>query len=277
MRDRLNAGDANLRFVFSPRIRLFQIHLLTRWLRAVQLRFPSHRRCYTAASGLGITLFCTSPLEYESRISEFIASRVALSHHLPHFPFNKRTNTVAAGVGITLFVMTKPKRYLLYRATFETKRGTCRTYVGMTANLDARRRYMRKKPVSWLKCRGKSELVYEILQAGFTVKASALAAEAWFAAREIVRNKEAARGACWCNPTLTDEMWRECRAVAALESWTQVFEIALLCGRLDKHLTDASYIAKAADAPRPVRKRSGVCGNTYRKSLVDKGILKKKH
>ena len=173
--------------------------------------------------------------------------------------------------------MTKPKRYLLYRATFETKRGTCRTYVGMTANLDARRRYMRKKPVSWLKCRGKSELVYEILQAGFTVNASALAAEAWCSAQEIVRNKETARGACWCKPALAIEMRKECQAVAALQSWTQVFDIALPGGRLDNHLTDASYMAKDADAPRSVRTRSGVCGNAYRKSLVDKGILRTKN
>ena len=106
---------------------------------------------------------------------------------------------------------------------------------------------------------------------------SALAVEACFSAQEIVRNKETARGACWCNPTLTGEMWRECRAVAAFESWTQVFDIALPGGRLNNHLTDASYIAKDADAPRSVRTRSGVCGNAYRKSLVDKGILRTKN
>ena len=163
--------------------------------------------------------------------------------------------------------------YLIYHVTFTTKGGTKRAYVGMTQSLNLRKAYLSKKPVTWMKCRGKSDLNFTILQSRIVKRASALAAEAWHSAKEIVRSRHTVRGACWCKPTLSDDMWRECQEVGGLESWSQVLDVVVPGSRLDKHLKDISYSAKGALQIK--KSRSGTCGNKYRKQLVARGVLKK--
>ena len=165
-------------------------------------------------------------------------------------------------------------KHTVYYASFTTKRKTCRGYIGMTKCLKVRKAYLSKKPPSWMKCRGKSELCVSELETDLDGRACALAAEAWYAAKRIVLDRKIVRGACWSKPTLTDEMLAECRKVAKLASWRQVPEL-LDIPRLQKHLKDIQYHATTGQLRK---NNSGAPGNAYRKKIKRediRGVLKR--
>ena len=67
---------------------------------------------------------------------------------------------------------------------------------------------------------------YEVLEKGLGTKGEALAAEALWAARRILKNPHTARGGPWSKPTLSAEMLDEVQEVAPLRSWLSLEAVA---------------------------------------------------
>ena len=83
--------------------------------------------------------------------------------------------------------------YLVYKASYWTKRGTFRTYFGYTRTLDLRRWWHEQKPPAWMKPRG-GDFDLAVVERGLQTKEVALACEALHAARAIAANPRQARG-----------------------------------------------------------------------------------
>ena len=199
--------------------------------------------------------------------------------------------------------------YSVYLSEFWTKEGTRRVYVGMSDDLERRfgelGRRGKKQP-KWCSA-GFIEGNIKPLLADLPSLATALAAEALYAARAIAAAPRTARGGPWPRPTLSERQIQEYKTAARCKTMAQLFEFAKTLpetSNLVKHLKNAKFApaegvaAKQAKPPRGapadlllvVRKRqsgrsrisgtstrgtkSGVCGHDFRTRLVKDGKMK---
>lgn len=175
----------------------------------------------------------------------------------------------------------------MYKATYKTQRGSLRSYIGYTGNVDVRRWWHSKKPPAWMKPEEGEAVKFEVLEADIKSKPVALAAEALHAARAIDQAPKLVRGGPWVKPTLAEGWEEEVQAVARMRSYMVMKEFAQTrpCGNLSQHLhgltfTAASDAAEGEDVCRGAhirvyRKSSGVSGNKSRKSQLKRGVLKR--
>jgi ribosomal protein L7Ae-like RNA K-turn-binding protein len=84
--------------------------------------------------------------------------------------------------------------YTVYKASFETQKGTFRQYVGYTGNASKREDKLGLGGVNWTKPLKKGSLKLRVLVADVESKAVVLALEAWHAAKAISRDSEHVRG-----------------------------------------------------------------------------------
>ena len=116
--------------------------------------------------------------------------------------------------------------YKVYRATFKTRLGTRRVYVGYTRCVCIRKTWAEKKPPAAMRCRNRHELSYRIIEDGIKTKAHALALEAWYAARHIVAEPDTCRGGPWSNQPLSNNQMDELQAASRCKSLTALYDLA---------------------------------------------------
>ena len=182
-------------------------------------------------------------------------------------------------------------RYLIYKATFTTKKKTKRSYIGYTGNLNLRKMWHELKKPVWMKPKESKSSTIEVLEDGIPSKDHALAMEAIHAARAIKKDSKRVRGGPWLRPTL-DEGWKaEVEAVARMtQPWQlSVFAEAQPRSRLRRHLEGLTFLRAGEEEEGDcvwrgavVKKRrsgrstkSGIPGNASRKDQVRRGVLKK--
>ncbi len=115
---------------------------------------------------------------------------------------------------------------------------------------------------------------------GILSKAEALAYEAFYAAKTMVRDMGRVRGGPWARPTLSVSMEAEVRTCAGCARMLGLAAVAkeLPQGSLAKHLANVAFQRSTNGRLKPVMKRSGRSGkpgNHSRKEQVRRGILKK--
>ena len=139
--------------------------------------------------------------------------------------------------------------YSVYTARFKTERGTYRTHVAHTRNLNLRKHMHRKKPPAWLKPRA-GEPAFSVLEEGLQTKEDALASEALHSARVLVASPELARGGPWVKPTLPDGALEEAKTAARVRSFRELFSLAQgnKKGLLWKHLKDLEFVPRGPAA-----------------------------
>ena len=199
--------------------------------------------------------------------------------------------------------------YSIYRSDFRTKQGVRRVYVGLSDDLERRfgelGRRGKKQP-KW--CSGGFiEGTIKPLLLDLPTLASALAAEALYAARAIVAAPTITRGGPWPRPTLYEHQKKEYETAARCNTMAELFAFARTLpqsSNLVKHLKNAKFVpveGTPAMQPKPprgapidlffvARKRqsgrsrksgtstkgtkSGVCGHDCRMSLIKDGKMK---
>ena len=156
--------------------------------------------------------------------------------------------------------------YSVYKARFKTERGTYRTHVGHTRNLNLRKHRHRKKPPAWLKPKA-GEPTFSVLEEGLQTKEDALASEALHSARVLVASPELARGGPWVKPTLPDGALEEAKTAARVRSFRELFSLAQgnKKGLLWKHLKDLEFVP-AAQRPSGRTATRGGCVVRKKKS-----------
>ena len=172
-------------------------------------------------------------------------------------------------------------KYSVYKARFQTKKGTWRTYVGKTRSIEVRKQWLKKKPVAWAKCAvdlpsDESSWEFELLEKNLDSNAAALAYEALHTAKLWVKAPLFVRGAAWSNPTLSEAQETQLRAVSKCADIGQLEKIAQQCpqGSLARHLKDVSFVTvKTETVAVKKRGRSGAPGNASRKSQIAIGCL----
>ena len=153
-------------------------------------------------------------------------------------------------------------QYTIYKASFRTKRGSQRTYVGMTGDAEQRERSLQQcgpHQPAWLKA-GCLDFEYEVVVAKVPSKAAALATEALIAAHEWTRNPLQARGGPWVKPTLTAGDLAELRAVSRCITLQQLLGLPAAngVGSLGEHLRDISFgTSRSASGATQVALRRG--------------------
>jgi hypothetical protein len=176
--------------------------------------------------------------------------------------------------------------YCVYRATYKTRRGTRRAYIGYSGNLDVRKYWHKVRPPAWMKPQRDDTLDVVILEPGIKSVGLARAAEAMYAAREILKAPQHTRGGPWLKPAWGNDWRRELEAVSKIRSISKLSEYAETNpeGNVQQHLKNFSYhpSREAVEGEATCRgacarrvKRSGTPGNQSRKAQVGRGVLKR--
>ena len=135
--------------------------------------------------------------------------------------------------------------YDVYSASFETKAGTFRTYIGYTGNAEKREDKLGLGDVNWTSCLKKGTLKLEVLVPGLGSKAVALALEAWHAAKAILRDPEHVRGGPWLSvQALKAADLYDVQAAAGCSSVVELGPLAEQLGttsRLYQHLKNLRF------------------------------------
>ena len=140
--------------------------------------------------------------------------------------------------------------YCVYKASFRTKAGTAREYIGFSGSLEERKRWMARKPNDWVKP-AVGGVVFVPLEEEIASKGAARALEAIHAARAIIARPLTCRGGPWSSPLpLSASALREIETVARCRGLMAVYDIAKehKAGPLWKHLRDLAF-TKSSDAP----------------------------
>ena len=139
----------------------------------------------------------------------------------------------------------------VYRATFNTDRGTARSYTGVTAN-PALREMTLQKPgpfqPAWAKA-GCHNFKFKLVVSGIYEKVPALMMEALLAAKDVQAHPHTARGGPWCKVSLSAKDRAEVEALAAcgtVEEATKVID-EIPHGSLATHLGDVKFVGKEAN------------------------------
>jgi len=133
--------------------------------------------------------------------------------------------------------------YHVYEATFATKLGSKRRYVGVTTDFSKRLGTLQssKRPV-WLKA-GCEKLSVWVLVPNVPTRGAALAVEALMTARRWNTTSSATRGGPWVRPTLSAKDEKDLGAIARCRSVSDVLQYAATAGsgKLSKHLKGISF------------------------------------
>ena len=146
--------------------------------------------------------------------------------------------------GLGLIALGSMVQYCVYKASFNTRHGSRRHYIGMTGN-PAQRESDLQTPGShqpaWLKA-GCHNFAYNILVKDIPSKAAALATEAFATAREWKWAPDAVRGGPWVKPTLTSKDVTELTASSKCNSIPQLLDLGIAkeSGHLGVHLRGVS-------------------------------------
>ena len=111
--------------------------------------------------------------------------------------------------------------WIVYEASFTTKRGARRLYFGCTRNPEGREDELQNpgsRQPAWLKA-GCRNFSYKILVPDCRSKQAALATEALVTAHSWRRQPRATRGGPWVLPTLPGADAEELQAVAACKNF----------------------------------------------------------
>jgi predicted GIY-YIG superfamily endonuclease len=153
--------------------------------------------------------------------------------------------------------------YHIYEASFETKLGSKRRYIGLTTDLASRQRTLlsSKRPV-WMKA-GCAKLKIWVLVQNIQTRGAALAVEALMTARRWKSTRFAVRGGPWVRPTLSAKDEQELESVARCKSVRDVLLAAASgSGKLSLHLKGLTF--SAAESARssgrqPSLPRTSLC------------------
>ena len=140
--------------------------------------------------------------------------------------------------------------YKIYKASFHTKRGTRRVYVGMTGNAMQRECALQQcgpHQPAWLRA-GCLNFKYEILAENVQTKAAALATEALLAAHLWKSAPDQTRGGPWVLPTLSQTSVAELKAVSKCSALRDLLALpeAQGNGPLGVHLRGLSWTSTAS-------------------------------
>lgn len=175
-------------------------------------------------------------------------------------------------------------QYLVYKASFLTKKGSRRVYVGMTTNAGARERALQKPgrlQPAWCNPIAHDLELQEVVL-GVDSRVAALVLEAIVAAQRIHGSPKLARGGPWCRPTLTARDGNEISAVAAGSDSRAVVQVLQQYpeGSLSQHVGNVKVKAQepssAAAAGRGWQVGCQVRSRGLQKAVRDAGLVQRK-
>ena len=154
--------------------------------------------------------------------------------------------------------------YSVYKASFYTRRGTRRYYVGMTGNATQRESDLQRndgRQPAWLKA-GCKQFQYQILVGDIPSKAAALATEALNTAYIWKSAPDNTRGGPWVKPQLSKRDVLELDAASKCKSLEDLLGLSFAkeTGHLGTHLrgvslTSAETVPAATQPSAAVRRR----------------------
>ena len=147
--------------------------------------------------------------------------------------------------------------YCVYKASFCTRRGTRRHYVGMSGDSLNRERDLQTagpRQPAWLKA-GHSDFSFEVVLDNIQSKAAALATEALVTAHQWRQTPLVTRGGPWVRPSLSAADVLEIEKAARCDNLRDLLALpeAKGSGHLGAHLADLSFTsASSSSAQAPV-------------------------